>query len=98
MEGETRRHVPPELVESRETPFSPEGPAMATGSKPEKATREPYVPRVSPEELARSNREVIELLESWERDGDEQEQCETMEVLRKALGPDRVASSRPLFP
>jgi hypothetical protein len=70
---------------------------MATTPTRAPAAEEPYVPRVSAEELARSNRELAELLDSWENEGDEQEQRETMEVLRQALGKDRVASSRKLF-
>jgi hypothetical protein len=66
---------------------------------PETATPgAPYVPPVSAEELARRNRAVVELLDSWESDGDEQEQRETLAVLREALGERRVASSRNLFP
>jgi hypothetical protein len=60
--------------------------------------REPYVPRISPEELARRNRAAIDLLDSWESEGDEQEQHETMQVLREALGARREISSRKLFP
>jgi hypothetical protein len=43
-----------------------------------------YVPVVSPEERARSNQELLELLESWVRDGDEKEQKETAAILREA--------------
>ena len=57
-----------------------------------------YVPRRSPEERARRNAEAIRLLDLWEREGDEEEQWETMRVLREALGENRIASSRPLFP
>jgi hypothetical protein len=52
----------------------------------------------SPEELLRRNQEAIDLLNTWETEGDEQEQRETMRVLREALGLERVASSRNLFP
>jgi hypothetical protein len=38
------------------------------------------------------------LLKSWVTDGDEEEQRETMSVLREALGDRRSLSSRPLFP
>ena len=61
-------------------------------------TRKPYVPRITPEELAERNRRAIELLKSWVKDGDEQEQRETMAVLREALGENRTASYRNLFP
>ncbi len=68
---------------------------MATVHDPETV---PYVPRLSPEERARRNQAALDLLASWETEGDEQEQRETLAVLREALGPKRVASSRSLFP
>lgn len=58
----------------------------------------PYVPTVSPEERARRNREAVALLKSWTTEGDEEEQRETMAVLREALGEKRSLSSRSLFP
>jgi hypothetical protein len=58
----------------------------------------PYGPPASAEDLARSNRAVAELLDSWVNEGDEQEQRETLDVIREALGARRVASSRNLFP
>jgi hypothetical protein len=58
----------------------------------------PYVPLLGAEEQDRSDRELRELLSSWETEGDEREQKETMAVLREALGARRVASSRNLFP
>ena len=70
---------------------------MATIHTPA-TTNAPYVPRIDAAELARRNQSAIELLGSWETDGDEQEQRETMQVLREALGERRVASSRNLFP
>ena len=45
-----------------------------------------------------ANRELIDLLNSWECEGDEQEQRETLAVLGEALGRRRVASSRAQFP
>jgi hypothetical protein len=57
-----------------------------------------YVPRHSPEERARRNAEAIRLLDSWEREGDEEEQRETMRILLEALGEGRIASNQPLFP
>ena len=65
------------------------GPTVAT---------EPYVPPLTADELAQSNKALVELLDSWESEGDEQEQRETLGVLREALGTRRVASSRALFP
>ena len=70
---------------------------MATIHKPSTTTGQ-YVPRIDPAELASRNQAAIELLDSWETNGDEQEQRETMQVLRDALGEHRVASSRKLFP
>jgi excisionase family DNA binding protein len=56
----------------------------------------PLVPPLAPEELARRNRAAMALLDEWAADVEgEQDQRETMEVLRRALGPERVASSRP---
>ena len=71
---------------------------MATAPNPPATAKRPYVPPVSAEELARSNRELAELLDSWETEGDEQEQRETLAVLRESLGARRVASDRNLFP
>ncbi len=48
---------------------------------------------ISPEELMRRNRAAIDLLDTWETEGDEQEQRETMRVLREALGPRRTPHS-----
>jgi hypothetical protein len=64
-------------------------PEVASGS---------YASPLTADELARRNRELIELLNSWESEGDEQEQRETLTVLREALGRRRVASSRAQFP
>ncbi len=58
----------------------------------------PYIPRISPEELTRRNAEVIRLLDLWESEGDEADQRATMDVIRRALGPERIASSRSQFP
>ncbi|TWH54263.1 hypothetical protein [Dulcicalothrix desertica] len=40
---------------------------------------------------------LSDLLQSWEEEGDEQEQKETWEFLKQALNKDRL-SNRPLFP
>jgi len=50
------------------------------------------------DELRRRNLAAIALLDEWERDGAEQEQRETMDVIRAALGENREMSNRPLFP
>jgi excisionase family DNA binding protein len=75
-------------------------PTMAANSTPTLATPgagpAPFVPPITPEELTRRNRAAMALLDEWEADVEgEQDQRETMDVLRKALGPDRIASSRP---
>lgn len=57
-----------------------------------------YVSRRTAEELVQRNKALIELLDSWESEGDEQEQRETLDVIREALGTRRVASSRAQFP
>lgn len=77
------------------------GRSMATIHRtggPEAEAHDAYVPPIAADELARRNRSAIALLDAWEAEGDEDEQRETMRVLRTALGADRVASSRPLFP
>ena len=58
----------------------------------------PYVPSMGPEELRRRNRAAAALLDSWESEGDEDEQRDTFAVLREALGERRVMSSRPALP
>jgi excisionase family DNA binding protein len=65
--------------------------------QPRPAEAAPYVPPISAEELTRRNARAVELLDSWMTEGDEQEQHETMAVLREALGPGRIASSRSAF-
>ena len=56
----------------------------------------PFVPVVASEELALRNAAAIALLDEWEADaGSDQDQRDTMDVLRRTLGPDRVASNRP---
>jgi excisionase family DNA binding protein len=64
-----------------------------TNGRPE---RKPLVLRPDPEQ-ARKNQAAIELLRSWREEGDEQEQRETWEYLKKALDEDRL-SDRKLFP
>jgi hypothetical protein len=69
--------------------------ANPTLAKPE-AIPASFVPPITPEELARRNRAAMALLDEWAADTeDEQDQRETMDVLRKALGPERIASNRP---
>ena len=68
---------------------------MATA---EPTTHRPLVPPMSKEERHRRNMEAIRLIEDWDRNGDEQEQRESMEILIKALGPDRTMSCRDAFP
>lgn len=56
----------------------------------------PLIPPITPEELARRNMAAIALLAEWVADdAGEQDQRETMDVLRSALGAERFASSRP---
>lgn len=82
-------------------PRTQETPTMATVHRPrgEPAAAEgSFVPRVSAEDLARNNRELIELLGSWQTEGDEQEQRETLAVLRETLGARLMASPRDPLP
>ena len=43
------------------------------------------------------NREALELLRRWEDEGDEEEQRETLEALKKGLN-EHYSSSRTIFP
>jgi len=67
-------------------------------NQPQTMALHPYVPPITEEELARRNQAAIRLLDSWETEGDEEEQHETMEMLRHALGQGRTVSDRKLFP
>ncbi len=59
----------------------------------------PLIPLMDPKERQRRNEAVLALIEQWANDEEsDQDQRETMDVIRKALGPDRIASSRPIFP
>ncbi len=69
-----------------------------TTPKDREILRSPRIIPISKEELTLRNPRAMALLDEWERDGDEQEQRETMEILRKALGENRTTSNRPLFP
>ena len=72
---------------------------MATAQKPTTdGAITPHVLSLSEAELIRRNEAAIALLDAWERDGDEDEQRETMAVLRRALGENREMSDRPIFP
>lgn len=88
------RHILP-IADARPQPK--ETPDMTT-ARTTTAEPPPYVPAVSAEELTSNGRGLVELLDSWEDDGDEAEQRETMEVLRESLGARRVSSARNLFP
>jgi len=68
-------------------------------SKPGETSRPGYVPPMSEAELARRNQAAMRLLDAWENDEEsEEEQRETLAVLKAALGEGRIASSRNLFP
>ena len=51
------------------------------------ANSESIITPLAPDELTRRNQGLIELLDSWELEGDEEEQRETLAVIREALGP-----------
>lgn len=60
--------------------------------------RPAYVlPKRTKEEQLQINQALIEWLDKWVEEGDEEEQRETFEYLQKALDEDRL-SNRPLFP
>ena len=69
----------------------------ATSNPPaSEAPSAPFVPPISRGEMARRNAAANALLDEWEADAaSEQYQRETMDVLRQALGPGRIASDRP---
>ncbi len=57
---------------------------------------QPFVPPVTSQQLAGRNAAAAALLDEWEADVEsEQDQRDTMDVLRQTLGPDRVGSDRP---
>ena len=63
------------------------------------ASSKPLIPTMSPDERQRRNAAALALIEEWANDEEsERDQHETMDVLRTALGPDRIASDRPVFP
>src|SRR5262245_52229248 len=90
------------LIPFEETDRRIAGPAPGPGRQPVMAPTPvpapnatvdgPYVPPVSAEELARRNRGLVELLDVWESEGDEQEQRATLAVLREAQGERRETS------
>ena len=61
------------------------------------AARTPYLPPIAPDDLQRRNAAAIRVLDQFETDGDEEDQKETMKILRQALGPDRDISDRSAF-
>ena len=68
---------------------------MSTVEKP--ATQVPYLAAIDPEEHRRKNAAAMRLLDEFESDEDEEDQKETMAVLREALGPNRTISNRSAF-
>lgn len=60
-------------------------------SKPD---RQPLVPLISIEEVHRQNRAFIELIDEWVRDGDEEEQGETLAILMESQRKRDARSSR----
>ena len=68
---------------------------MSTVEKP--AMHKPYLAPIDPEEHRRKNAAAMRLLDEFESDEDEEDQKETMAVLREALGPNRTISNRSAF-
>jgi len=59
----------------------------------------PYLPLIGEDELVQRNQAAIRLLDAWEADeAGEEDQRQTLAVLREALGERRIAASRCLFP
>jgi hypothetical protein len=72
---------------------------LAEPSDASETTGKPYVPIIEAAELLRRNWAAVRLLDAWEADeASDQEQRETLAILKAALGEARVASSRNLFP
>ena len=72
---------------------------VAAPSAAYEPTGKPSIPPIEEAELLRRNRAAVLLLDAWEADeASDQEQRETLEILKVALGEGRVASSRNLFP
>ena len=71
---------------------------MATDT-PEIDATPTLIPALDPEERKRRGRAAVALVRGWSEDRDsEQDQVETLDVIRRALGPDRIASDRAAFP
>jgi hypothetical protein len=71
---------------------------MATAEPTTKAeAAAPYPAPISIEELRARNQAASAFLKSLVTDGDEQEQRETMDILREALGEHRIMSYRSVF-
>jgi hypothetical protein len=66
-------------------------------SEPTQTPDQIDITQLSLEERIQRNQGAINLINSWVEQGDEQEQTETWEDLRKILDEDRL-SNRPLFP
>ena len=88
------------MIEALEqkTPSRIKDNTMAIAPNAELSKLKPMVPVLDENELRRKNRAAMELLDAWDHDVNEQDQCETMKVIREALGKDRIGSNRALFP
>lgn len=67
--------------------------ANETNAPPRSSSVQP----IALEELRRRNAEMIAILDQWESEGDEEDQKQTMAVLRQTLGPERTISDRSCF-
>jgi len=57
----------------------------------------PVLPSPTKEEQMQKNIAIVEWLDKWAEEGDEEEQRETFEYLQKALDENRLSSKRLLF-
>ena len=79
--------------------MDPSNQTTVVSSERREEPRRPYLPPIDEVELARRNQAAVRLLDAWEQDEEgEEEQRETLAVLKAALGEGRIASSRNLFP
>jgi hypothetical protein len=74
------------------------GKPMAIVSDPAVTETGPAITLSSENELLRRNEAAIALLDEWDREVDDQEQRKTMQIIRDALGNNRIGAGRALFP
>ena len=75
------------------------GQVIADPIRPRDSSDGPDLPPIGEDELAWRNQAAIRLLDAWEADeAGEEDQRQTLAVLKEASGERRIAASRSLFP